>query len=112
MVEVLEELDMTGLPVAGLAKEHEWLYLPNAPDPIVLPPNSPALRGCPAHPARGAIPRRRVSVASLVFPALLGTVGARAGGANVLRATVRVTFWGAFAMTLTAGIGAIVGKSI
>ncbi|HEX3458154.1 MAG TPA: excinuclease ABC subunit UvrC [Candidatus Baltobacteraceae bacterium] len=43
VVEVLEELDMTGLPVAGLAKEHEWLYLPNQTDPIVLPPNSPAL---------------------------------------------------------------------
>jgi excinuclease ABC subunit C len=43
VVEVLEELDMTGLPVAGLAKEHEWLYLPGQPDPIVLPPNSPAL---------------------------------------------------------------------
>jgi excinuclease ABC subunit C len=43
VVEVLEELDMTGLPVAGLAKEHEWLYLPNQSDPIVLPPNSPAL---------------------------------------------------------------------
>ncbi|MFY9719901.1 MAG: excinuclease ABC subunit UvrC [Candidatus Cybelea sp.] len=43
VVEVLEELDMTGLPVAGLAKEHEWLYLPNQSDPIVLPPNSAAL---------------------------------------------------------------------
>jgi excinuclease ABC subunit C len=43
VVEVLEELDMTGLLVAGLAKEHEWLYLPNQSDPIVLPPNSPAL---------------------------------------------------------------------
>jgi excinuclease ABC subunit C len=43
VVEVMEELDMTGLPVAGLAKEHEWLYLPNQPDPIVLPPGSPAL---------------------------------------------------------------------
>ncbi len=43
VVDVLEELDMTGLIVAGLAKEHEWLYLPNQPDPIVLPPNSPAL---------------------------------------------------------------------
>jgi excinuclease ABC subunit C len=43
VVAVLEELDMTGLPVAGLAKEHEWLYLPNQSDPIVLPPNSPAL---------------------------------------------------------------------
>ncbi|HYL27897.1 MAG TPA: excinuclease ABC subunit UvrC [Candidatus Nitrosotalea sp.] len=43
VVEVLEELDMTGLPVAGLAKEHEWLYLPNQSEPIVLPPGSPAL---------------------------------------------------------------------
>ncbi|MBV8155154.1 MAG: excinuclease ABC subunit UvrC [Candidatus Eremiobacteraeota bacterium] len=43
VVEVMEELDMTGLPVAGLAKEHEWLYLPGQPDPIVLPANSPAL---------------------------------------------------------------------
>lgn len=43
VVEVLEELDMTGLIVAGLAKEHEWLYLPNQAEPIVLPPNSPAL---------------------------------------------------------------------
>ncbi|HEU5478871.1 MAG TPA: excinuclease ABC subunit UvrC [Candidatus Tumulicola sp.] len=43
VVEVLEELDMTGLSVAGLAKEHEWLYLPGQTDPIVLPPNSAAL---------------------------------------------------------------------
>ncbi len=43
VIEVMEELDMTGLPVAGLAKEHEWLYLPNQSDPIVLPPNSPGL---------------------------------------------------------------------
>ena len=43
VVEVLDELDMTGLVVAGLAKEHEWLYLPNQSAPIVLPPNSPAL---------------------------------------------------------------------
>jgi excinuclease ABC subunit C len=43
VVEVLEELDMTGIPVAGLAKEHEWLYVPGNPDPIVLPPNSAGL---------------------------------------------------------------------
>lgn len=53
-----------------------------------------------------------VSVASLMFLALLGAVGARAGGANVWRATLRVTFWGAFAMALTAGIGAVVGTAI
>jgi excinuclease ABC subunit C len=43
VVEVLEELDMTGIPVAGLAKEHEWLYVPGDSDPIVLPPNSAGL---------------------------------------------------------------------
>jgi excinuclease ABC subunit C len=43
VVEVLEEMDMTGLPVAGLAKEHEWLYVPGNPDPIVLPQNSAGL---------------------------------------------------------------------
>jgi vacuolar iron transporter family protein len=53
-----------------------------------------------------------VSAASLGFLALLGAIGARAGGANVLRATARVTFWGALAMALTAGIGAIVGTAV
>ncbi len=43
VVEVLEELDMTGIPVAGLAKEHEWLYLPGQSEPIVLPAHSPGL---------------------------------------------------------------------
>jgi VIT1/CCC1 family predicted Fe2+/Mn2+ transporter len=53
-----------------------------------------------------------VSVASLVFLAILGAVGARAGGANVLRATARVTFWGALAMALTAGIGKAFGAIV
>ena len=43
VVEVMEELDMTGIPVAGLAKEHEWLYVPGNPDPIVLPANTAGL---------------------------------------------------------------------
>jgi VIT1/CCC1 family predicted Fe2+/Mn2+ transporter len=53
-----------------------------------------------------------VSIAALVFLALLGAIGAKAGGANIIRATLRVTFWGAFAMGLTAAIGALVGKAI
>ncbi len=53
-----------------------------------------------------------VSAASLLFLALLGAIGARAGGANVLRATARVTFWGALAMALTAGIGAVFGTVV
>lgn len=50
-----------------------------------------------------------VSVGSLVFLALLGLIGARAGGADILKPTIRVTFWGALAMAVTAGIGAIFG---
>ena len=53
-----------------------------------------------------------VAVASLLFLALLGAVGARAGGAPVWKATVRVTFWGALAMALTAGIGMLVGTAV
>lgn len=53
-----------------------------------------------------------VSIASLLFLGLLGAVGAQAGGANVGRATLRVTFWGALAMALTAGIGAIFGTIV
>lgn len=53
-----------------------------------------------------------VSGASLIFLALLGAIGARAGGAKVVPATVRVTFWGALAMALTAGIGSIFGTVV
>lgn len=53
-----------------------------------------------------------VSVASLLFLAVLGAVGAKAGGANAVKASVRVTFWGALAMALTAGIGALFGAAI
>lgn len=52
------------------------------------------------------------AVASLLFLALLGAVGARAGGAPAWAATIRVTFWGALAMALTAGIGRIVGATV
>lgn len=53
-----------------------------------------------------------VSAASLVFLAVLGAVGARVGGSSVLRATIRVTFWGALAMALTAGIGKLFGTVV
>ncbi len=53
-----------------------------------------------------------VSAASLGFLAVLGAVGAKAGGANVLRATLRVTFWGALALGITAGIGRLFGTVV
>jgi vacuolar iron transporter family protein len=53
-----------------------------------------------------------VSAGSLLFLTLLGAIGAKAGGAGLLKPTIRVTFWGAFAMGLTAGIGAVFGKVV
>ena len=50
-----------------------------------------------------------VSVGSLLFLALLGSLSARAGGASAAKAATRVTFWGALAMALTAGVGALFG---
>jgi VIT1/CCC1 family predicted Fe2+/Mn2+ transporter len=50
-----------------------------------------------------------VSISSLLFLALLGSLAARAGGAPVIASAIRVTFWGALAMALTAGVGALFG---
>jgi VIT1/CCC1 family predicted Fe2+/Mn2+ transporter len=48
-----------------------------------------------------------VAGASLLFLALLGALAARAGGAHVTVAALRVTFWGALAMAVTTGVGAL-----
>ena len=53
-----------------------------------------------------------VSAASLVFLAILGALGARAGNAPMLRPVVRVTFWGAFAMAATIAIGSLLGATV
>jgi VIT1/CCC1 family predicted Fe2+/Mn2+ transporter len=52
-----------------------------------------------------------VSGSSLVFLALLGSLAARAGGSPVGKSVARVTFWGALAMALTAGVGAMFGAT-
>jgi VIT1/CCC1 family predicted Fe2+/Mn2+ transporter len=52
-----------------------------------------------------------VAIGTLIFLALLGAVGARLGRANIVRATVRVTLWGALALAVTAGIGAAFGTA-
>ncbi|MFB2765636.1 VIT family protein [Marinobacter shengliensis] len=61
----------------------------------------------PSHLLMWAVPS-----SSLLFLALLGSLAARTGGAPVLVAASRVTFWGALAMALTAGIGALFGVTI
>lgn len=53
-----------------------------------------------------------VSAGSLAFLAVLGALGAHAGGANRTKAATRVVFWGAVAMVLTAGIGRLFGATV
>jgi VIT1/CCC1 family predicted Fe2+/Mn2+ transporter len=53
-----------------------------------------------------------VAGGSLLFLALLGMIGARTGGAGILKPTLRVTFWGALAMAVTTAIGAYFGKAL
>lgn len=61
-------------------------------------------------PKSGLIPV--VVGGSILLLALLGGLGARAGGAPVTKAALRVTFWGALAMGLTAGVGALFGAVV
>jgi VIT1/CCC1 family predicted Fe2+/Mn2+ transporter len=58
-------------------------------------------------PSAGLIPL--VSGTSLVFLAFLGGLAAHAGGAGVTMGAIRVTFWGALAMAVTASVGALFG---
>ena len=53
-----------------------------------------------------------VSGTSLLFLALLGALAAWAGGAGVLEGALRVTFWGALAMAVTAGVGSLFGTTV
>ncbi|MFL5569746.1 MAG: VIT family protein [Gemmatimonadaceae bacterium] len=53
-----------------------------------------------------------VSILSLVFLGALGVLAAWAGGANIVRGAVRVTFWGALAMALTALVGRMFGAVV
>ena len=53
-----------------------------------------------------------VAGTSLLSLALLGALAAYTGGARILTGMVRVTFWGALAMAITAGIGALFGTAV
>ena len=53
-----------------------------------------------------------VAASSLIFLLLLGALAARAGGANMVAGALRVTFWGALAMAVTAGVGALFGTAM
>jgi vacuolar iron transporter family protein len=53
-----------------------------------------------------------VALTTLLFLSILGAIGAQIGGSNIPKGMVRVTFWGALALALTAAIGALVGNVI
>jgi VIT1/CCC1 family predicted Fe2+/Mn2+ transporter len=53
-----------------------------------------------------------IAVSSLIVLAILGALGARAGGAKIGAAVLRVTFWGALAMLVTAGVGRLFGTTV
>jgi vacuolar iron transporter family protein len=61
--------------------------------------------------ASGSLRTPAIVIVALIALAALGLTGARLGGANQTRATVRVTAWGAIAMAVTYGIGALVGAA-
>ena len=53
-----------------------------------------------------------VSGTSLLFLTLLGALAARAGGAGMIVGAIRVAFWGALAMAVTAGVGTLFGTAM
>ncbi len=53
-----------------------------------------------------------VAATSLIFLAILGALAAEAGGAGVVRGATRVMFWGALAMAVTSGVGALFGTIV
>jgi VIT1/CCC1 family predicted Fe2+/Mn2+ transporter len=70
---------------------------------------APLLVGALAPPASLAA---LVATTSLLFLAILGALAARAGGASVVRGALRVFFWGAIAMGVTAGVGTLFGTFV
>lgn len=61
---------------------------------------------------RGTALVEAVAVATLVLLAVLGATGAYVGGANLWKGALRVLFWGALAMAVTAGIGHVFGTRV
>ena len=64
----------------------------------------------PVTPASVLVPA--VAVVSILCLAMLGAIGARTGGAPLAPSIIRVTFWGALAMAVTAGVGQLFGTVV
>jgi VIT1/CCC1 family predicted Fe2+/Mn2+ transporter len=117
-LEVADQL-MSGDPLAAHARDELGIS-----EATTARPTQAALASALAFSAGGAMPMLVVPVApaqdviplvvavSITCLAGLGVLGAKAGGAPVLRSVVRVCFWGVLAMALTAGIGRIFGTVI
>jgi vacuolar iron transporter family protein len=71
-----------------------------------------ALPTVAAFPAPQGAVVKLVPAAALVFLVALGALGAWAGGAPMVKPALRVGFWGALAIAVTAGIGALIGKAV
>ena len=93
--------EMTAARPVQAAMASAATFTIGAAAPLILTAVSPANALLPA-----------VAAGSLFFLALLGLIGAKAGGAGIMRPTLRVMFWGALAMALTTGIGALFGKIV
>ena len=76
-------------------------FTAGAAAPLVVVPLAPPHMLVPA-----------VGVISLVCLAVLGALGARTGGAPILPSVLRVVFWGALAMAITAGVGKLFGVAV
>lgn len=106
-------------PLAAHVRDELGLFEHNEANPLVAAAASAATFATGAAlplAAAALVPEAQitlwVTVLSLAFLALLGAVGARAGGSSMLRGVLRVTFWGAVAMGVTALVGKIFGAVV
>lgn len=106
-------------PLAAHVRDELGLFAHNEANPLVAAAASAATFATGAAlplAAAALVPEAQitlwVTVLSLAFLALLGAVGARAGGSSMLRGVLRVTFWGAVAMGVTAMVGKIFGAVV
>jgi len=91
---------MTARPLqAALASA--LTFTAGAAAPLAVVPLSPGSMLVPA-----------VAIVSLACLAVLGALGARTGGAPLGPSVLRVTFWGALAMAVTAGVGRLFGAAV
>jgi len=110
---------MTGDPLAAHARDELGIFEHTQARPVQAALTSAATFSAGGLPpilvlwiAPRALALPAVTLFALALLAVLGGVGARAGGASLPRAVLRVTFWGALAMAVTAGVGRLFGAAV